>query len=386
MSEWCGDQIAINMLKSLIVKHARWFSGGRLLAQKNTVFDETFSNIVGSIVEYTGNKPDPFPTISAGSDAYRLLEIFQKSLEDKTFYNDLARGKVTEGGSLQDVSGRALLGAQALFERAFGPVIRAVAEGTSDWADLIVAYAKYLFDEPRLIPIVGRGDLAKRISREMLGDQCLVYVDPETMMPMPRQYRHQMLFEMYQNGLITLEQYKKRAPFAEVRNVHMGELDQWDRAQWVNTVLEERFEELAMLMPDELYAPSNTPIFYQDDPNVHQSALQELLLDERKPWDLRRLALDRWGIYDELLQAKMNPMMPVPVEVLGVPPMRILQPPIPNVPAPGQAGQVPPPGATPGMAAPEMSGGSAPPAGVQEGARPLGTFGPAEQQAVGGNE
>ena len=379
MSDWIGDQIAINALESLLMKHTRYFAGGRLLAQKNSLLEETYSSIVGSVVEYQGSKPDAVPPINAGSDAWRLLAQFIKNLEDKTGHNDLARGRVSESGSLQDVSGRALLGARELFERTFGPFVRSIATGGTEWARLIVAYAKFLFDTPRLIPIVdGRGDLAKQLSAEDMGEQPLVYVDPETMMPMPRAWRQQVLFESYKEGLISLQEYKTRAPYAEVRNVHMGQLDQWDRAQWINTVLQERWEELSAMMPEELYSGANTPILWQDDPSVHMNALSELILDERKPWALRQLVQARHNVYEALNLAKMNPMFPVPFEVVGAPIERQQMPAAPPVGAPSGA---PPSGLMPGtpdvgtqLATPEMSG--AQPATTAQ----LGEFGDVERQ------
>lgn len=375
MSDWIGDQVAINAFLSLLVKHARWFSGGRILAQKNSMLEESYSSIVGSVVEYQGIKPDVFNPVAAGADAWRLLDLMIQKLEDKTGYNDLARGKVSGTGSFQDVSGRALLGARELFERIFGPMVRASAEGATEWARLVVEYAKYLFDEPRMIPVVGgRGDLAKRLNSDSLGDKPMVYADPETMMPLPRAMRQQMLFEMLQSGMISLQTYQKRAPYAEIRNVHMGETDQWDRAQWINTVIEERWQELVGLEPIVLYNGDNIPVLWQDDPAIHKAALQEIVLDERKPWQLRKLTMDRWGIYDQLERAKMNPMIPVPFEVIGVPMDRPILPPQP-VAVPGQL----PPGTAPegmGLAAPEMSGSPLPP---QETAIPLGEFGAVEQ-------
>lgn len=373
MSDWIGDQVSINALKSLLMKHTRFFSGGRILAQRNTTLSETYSAVVGSVVEYQGLKPEVFNPTSAGTDSWRLLSEFKKSLEDKTGYNDMARGRVSESGSLQDVSGRALLGARELFERTFGPFVRAVAAGGTEYARLIVEYTKYLFDTPRLIPLVsGRGDLAKEIDSEMLGERPLVYVDPETMMPMPRAWRQQVLFESYESGLISQQEYKSRAPYAEIRNMHMGQLDQWDRAQWINTVLQERWEEFSAMLPEELYSGQNTPVMWQDDPVVHMAALNEIVLDERKPWALRRLAAARHNIYEQLNMAKMDPMAMAPPEVLGAPPNKIMMPQMNGMmPAGMNAPGTPPVGTQ--LATPEMSGA------VPAEAAQLGEFGDVER-------
>lgn len=351
MSDWIGDQLAINALLSALLKHARWFTGGRLLTLKNTILEETFSNVTGSVVEYHGSKPDVFPPVAAGQDAWHLLDWLIKKLEDKSGWNDIARGQVTGGGSAsaQDISGRAVLAMQQALERTFGPAVRAAAEGATEWAFLIVKYAQWLFDEPRLIPAVGgRGDLAKRIDGSMLGERPMVYVDPETLMPLPRALRQQLLEEQLDKGRISLPTYQKRSVFSDIRDIHMGDSDQWERAQFINTQIEEQWEQIAALNVEQRYSAGygGIPVLWQDvapapplQPQqgavgqaamaqipaafktVHKDALLEIILNERRPWGMRQVALERWGIYDQLERAMNDPtgMTPIPLEVTGVP-------------------------------------------------------------------
>lgn len=334
-----GDQILVNTLASRLVEHVRSFGAGRLMTQKGTLISETYSNIIGSVVEYTGMKPDVVPSGPAGNDTWNLLEFFIKKLEDKLGYNDFARGQMTGSGSFSDVSGRALLGARELYERQFGPFIRAAAEGMSEWACLVVDYARWLYDEDeaRLIPIAGRGDLAKRITSKDLGERSVVYVDPTTLSPLPRALRHQMLFDLLEKGMITQEEYKRQAPFAEIRDVYMGGSEQWGRAQAVNTLLEEAWERLGGLDATRRFDPEQggIAVMWQDDPRVHKEALLELGLDERKPLTLRDLALERWGLYDQLERAKtVNPQTGQPLS----PPNPLIR----NIPSDMQAPVAPP--------------------------------------------
>jgi hypothetical protein len=418
MSDWIGDQTSINALLGALLKHARYFAGGRILATKSTVLEETYSNVVGSVVEYQGMKPDVFPATQANPDAWKLLDWLIKKLEDKTGWSDIARGQMSQSGSAQDVSGRAVLASQQLFERTFGPAVRAAAEGATEWAHLVVRYAQWLFDEPRLIPAVGgRGDLAKRISAEKLGDRPVVYVDPETLMPMPRALRQQLLEDQLDKGRISLPTYQKRSVYADVRDIQMGDTDQWQRAMWINTLIEDQYEELAMADPTTRYAMPGFAILWQDvalqsSPQpvqgaqgiqatmpsvyrtVHKDALMDIILDERKPWGMRQLALERWGIYDQLERAMNDPTgaTQIPPEVLGIPPDKLammMQQMMPPTGMPGQAGPAssPPPasaGGTSGPAtspAPESSGTGIP-AASQQGAKPLGQFGAIERAAM----
>lgn len=350
MSDWIGDQTSINALLSALLKHARHFAGGRILTSSGTLLEETYSNVVGSVVEYKGMKPDVVPATQANPDAWKLLDWLIKKLEDKTGWSDLARGQMSQSGSAQDVSGRAVLAAQQLFERTFGPAVRSAAEGATEWAHLVIRYAQWLFNEPRLIPAVGgRGDLAKRISSEKLGNRPMVYVDPETLMPLPRALKQQILEDQLDKGRISLPVYQRRSAYADVRDLQMGDTLQWDRAQWVNTLIEEKWEELAALdsitryqqpgfvilwQDVDLQTPSapmasspgqqqlGAPTFYR---TVHKAALMEIIMDERKPWPMRQLAIERHGIYDALERAMNDPtgMTPIPPEVQGIPPDKL---------------------------------------------------------------
>jgi hypothetical protein len=380
------DQVVVNTLMSRLIEHVRSFGAGRLLNQKGTLLSETYTNIVGSVVEYVGVKPDLMPTASVGNDVWQLLQFFIKKLEEKLGYTDFARGQVTGSGSFEDVSGRALLGARELYERQFGPMIRAASEGMSDWACLIVDYARFLYDVERLVPIAGRGDLAKKISSRDLGEESVVYVDPSTLSPLPRALRHQMLFDLLEKGLITQDEYRRQAPFAEIRDVYMGGSDQTNRAQMVNTFIEENWQEMEELDVETRFDPEQggIPVLWQDDPRVHKAALAELALDEFKPLALRDIALERWGMYDMLERAKTlnpqtgQPLSPPPQLVRGIPFDLMPQPQAPAPPTQGEQLAPQQSAPAPDLAPfPTQAGMEA-----QEGAPDLGQFGGVEEQAM----
>lgn len=389
MSDWLGDQISVNALGSKLMEYARHHAGSQLLALQGTQITETWTDIVGSMLEYKGAKPDVLQSGRANPDLWNLWSMMLRQLEDKTGWSPMARGQLTGEGGFQDIAGRAVLAARELFERQFGPMIRAAATGITDWSELVVVYSQYLYKKGRLIPMAGRADLAKRIDSDALSGPPSVYVEPETLQPLPRALRNQLLFDYLQSGLISVDEYKKRAPFAEIRDLNMGDSDQWSRAQMVNTLIEERWEELQDYGPLELYdADNGLGIYWQDDPEVHQKALEELILDDMQPFPLRKLAADRWGIYMELLETKSFPKElelqglprpPAPMEVLGVP-NHIAQATTPSTQqqADGTGGM--PPGGVPGAApAPEL-GGTALPAATLDSAQPLGALGGVEAQ------
>jgi hypothetical protein len=160
---------------------------------------------------------------------------------------------------------------------------------------------------------------------------------------MPRALRQQLLEDQLDKGRISLPTYQKRSVYADVRDIQMGDTDHWQRAQWINTLIEDQWEELAQMDPMARYQmpafailwqdvdqqtpqpqqaamgqASQMPAFYR---TVHKPALMEIILDERKPWVMRQLAMERWGIYDQLERAMNDPTgaTPMPPEVMGAP-------------------------------------------------------------------
>jgi len=416
MADWIGDQVAINALLSLLLSNARIWGAGRMLVQKDTVIEESFSTLVGSLVEYSGLRPEAIQPPRTSGDLWQLLSFLIKKLEDKSGWNDLARGQVTGDGGMQDVSGRALLGAREMFERTLGPMVRASADGVTEWSKLIVRHGMWLFDgNPRRIPTMGdRPDLSKRIDKEKLGDRPVVYADAETLIPLPRALRNQMLLDMVQQGMITINEYRKRAPYADVRDAFSGDQAQAGRAQIINEVYFENWEEFdgiiqkAMASPDETEAtrlmldlylnPKNgIMVLWTDDPAVHMEALLQIIADERKAWPMRRLAMDRYSIYEDLQEAKLQLQMPpvpdpntgqmppppeVPVEVIGAPEhlqRKGIAPPAPPAPTggPGGGGSAPPTTLVDPASSPTTV-----PASATDTAEPVGSFGGIEEAAA----
>jgi hypothetical protein len=397
MSDWIGDQMIINALVSMAIMHGRVLGGGRALIQKNTQLNETFTSILGSVVEYSGMKPDFMTPPRMSGDIWQLIGFFVQKLEDKTSWNAFSRGQVSgsQGGGMQDVSGRAVLGAKELFERALGPMVRAAADAVTEWAQLVVVLAADLFDTPRLLPLMGgRTDLAKKISKEMLSGPPSVYADPETLMPMPRSLQNQMLFDLWKSGVISVQEYKNRAPYGFIRDVYAGDQTQVNRAQMVNEILLENYETLFQAIsanPLALFDPvQGVPVLWADDPEVHRNALLQLVLDDKKPWPMRQLAMTRFAVYEDLAASKTPPIVdektgqtsepaPVPLEVIGAPAGMKRAP----QPQPLAKPQTAPGREQVSAPAPEIAGAPTEAQGVQ--AQPLGQLGSEEANQAAGS-
>lgn len=334
MTDWLPDQVAINALLSAIITQVKNTSGVALLARKGTVLSESLNTIFGALFSYdAGPAPTPLRLPRVSTDAWQLLQLLIRQLENKTGHNDLARGQLTGSGgaSMQDISGRAVLGAKEMLERTFGGPVRGIAHSMSEWSRIVVAYATWLHEDdiPALVARTGRLDLARQLDAAKLQEEQRIYVDPQTMMPMPTSLRNQLLVDMLDKQLISPAEFGKRSPFAEIQDLQLGSPQQVERAQLVNTLLEGSFRELTL--EDRFNDKKGLGIWYQDDPQVHMEVLEEIILDTRRDPKLKKICADRWGVYAELMKHKVSlqtpvdpsmpapPPVPVPFEVLGVP-------------------------------------------------------------------
>jgi hypothetical protein len=328
---WVDDQIAINALASRILQNARINSGGRLLAYQGSVVKDTYTNTLGSIVEWKGATPPQWlQSAQIGQDTWQALQFHINELEKKSGWNDVARGAMTPS---TPESGRGILAIREQNERGVSPFLRAGATGMSEWARLACHVAAWGYQRPRLLPIVGedRPDLVRFISSADLERQTDIRVDPESMMPIPRPLRLQMLREELELGSITHEEYRRRNPYANIRNLDYADSGHYARAKRINFDLEQMGEQIAA---GQVPQP---PVFWQDDAGIHQRVLQELILDDRKPATVRRLAASRWDYYALLNQAQQgDPNATMQVKALIdqlMPGGPLPPPPVPQLPA-----------------------------------------------------
>ncbi len=329
-ADWLDDQVAINALVSRILQNARLNSGGRLLAYHGSIVKDTYTNTLGSVIEWKGPRPPEWLEASAiGQDTWNALQFHIRMIENKSGWNDVARGQLSPQ---VPESGRGILAIREQFERGLQPFIRAAARGMADAFTLAIKVAAWGYIRPRLVPIVGedRPDLVRFITQADLSRQTDVRVDPETLMPMPRALKQQMLREDLELRVIDVQEYRRRSPYANVRNLNTPDDLHYARAKRVNFLLEQTAE---LIEAGQLLQP---PLFWQDNPGIHQQVLQELILDDRKPAAVRRVAASRWDYYALLQLAQQgNPNAQLQVKALIdqlMPGGPLRPPPVPALP------------------------------------------------------
>jgi len=304
MEQWIDSQMRINAVKSRWIESVRFNAGGKLIAREGAVVRETLTTGQSTIVEVRDPRPfndliQPFPMMSVGNDAKELLDRERKQFEDLSGWNPISRGEFSA-----DQSGKAILAIREQLERIFAPPVNAAARAMTEWGKINLAFMRWGYSMPRELAVqgVGRPDLARLISSDDMTGAMDVFIDPETMMPMPRSLRLFLLNDMVQRQLISPQEYRRHLPFASVKNMATPDEDQEARARRVVEAIRQSGNPMAL------------PILWQDNEAIHQDVLERdlILRDDTDPM-VRQAASLRWNFLAQQAQMKaMGMMMPPP--------------------------------------------------------------------------
>lgn len=297
MDSWIDAQMRMNAVLSKWVENVRLNSGPKLLGREGSIASET---LIGGTMTMIGVKGlgdinqavRPLDSFSLSTDAKELLAMEQKAFEDMSGWNDTSRGQFSS-----EQSGRAILAIREQLERTFAPPVNAAAEAMTEWARIQLPFMRWGYDQPRTIAVMGasRPDLARELSSEDFNGAAEVFIDPETLMPMPRALRLFLLQDMRQRGDISPQEYRKRLPFAWVRSIGTPSEDHEARARRVVEAIRQSGN------------PSALPLLWQDNEAIHQDVLErELILPDDTPPPLRQAALQRWQMLAQQAAQKMG--------------------------------------------------------------------------------
>lgn len=312
MDMWIDTQMRVNAILSRWVENIRINAGPRLIAKQHGIVGETLLGGVMSVIEVKGlgeinQIVRPVEGFSLAADAKELLDREIKNFENLSGWNEVSRGQFSS-----EQSGRAILAIREQLERIFAPTVNAASDAMSDWGEITLKWMKWGYDIPRSVSVMGRGrpDLAREFSSEDFDGVADIFVDPETMMPMPRSLRLFLLDDLYQKGLMPPHEYRRRLPFALTQNLGTPDEDQESRARRVCEMLRNG---------------QNPPILWVDDEAIHQDVLQrELILPDDTDPMLRQMAMQRWAMLAQQASMKaglmMGPMGAVPQGGASAPP------------------------------------------------------------------
>lgn len=301
MEGWIDSQMRINAIKSKWVENVRYNAGPKLFGKEGSVVGET---LVGGTMSFIGVKGlgplneiiRPLEGFSLAQDAKELLAIEKKTFEDLSGWNDTSRGSFSS-----DQSGRAILAIREQLERVFAPPIVAAAAAMTQWAKISLAWMRWGYDLPRTLAVVGEGrpDLARELSSDDFDGVADVFIDPETLMPMPRALRLFLLQDMVQRQVMSPQEYRRRLPFGWVRSLSTPDEDQEARARRVCEAIRQSADPMVL------------PILWVDDEAIHQDVLQrELILPDDGDPNVRQAAIVRWTMLAQQAMMKLGGMPP----------------------------------------------------------------------------
>lgn len=302
MNGWVDSQMRYNAAYSIAINSARVNAGGRLLMRENAVAQETLIGGMLSAISIKGggsltDNIQPLQGFSVGPDVEMIMERSKKAFEDVSGWNDTTRGSF-EG----DPSGRAILAQRETVERIFAPMVGAACKAMSQgWARISLAWLHYGYDAPRTIAVEGanRTDLARVLNSDDFDGVANVTIDPETLMPMPRALRLFVLDNLLEKGAMTMDDYRRRQPFAFVQNLDSPDTDQSARAKRVCQSIRESGN------------PQALPLLWQDNEAIHQDCLErELILPDDTDPQVRQAAIQRWQQLAQQASAKQPPPPP----------------------------------------------------------------------------
>jgi hypothetical protein len=307
MEQWISPQMATNAAISKWIESVRRNAGGQLLTRAGAVSVDTLVAGLMQIIEVTGTgRPiaedvQQLPGITIGQDTINLIALLIKSFEDKSGWNDTSRGSFSASAS-----GRSILATREALEKIFAPGVNAAAKAMTEWAKITLHWMAWGYDLPRTIALTGRGrpDLARELSSDDFDGVCDVFIDPETLMPMPRALRLFLLDSLFEKGAIGLQEYRRRMPFAFVQSIDTPDSDHSARAKRVVEALKRAARGEPIMVP---------PMLWQDNEAIHQDVLErDLILDDNADPNARNLANQRWMELANQQAMKMGMQAPVP--------------------------------------------------------------------------
>jgi hypothetical protein len=143
----------------------------------------------------------------------------------------------------------------------------------------------------------GRPDLGRQLTSEDFNGVSEVEIDPETLMPMPRSLKMSLLEQLYQEQVISAQEYRRRMPFSFTGSISTPDDAQDARAQRVVDAIRQ--------------GQPAAEVRWTDNEAIHQDALErEILLQDDLDPQIIAVAQQRWVQLAQQAQMKQTGMAP----------------------------------------------------------------------------
>lgn len=307
MDGWIECQMRMNAVLSKWVENVRLNAGPRILGKQHAIVGETLVGGTMSVIEVKGlggiqEVARPIDGFSLAPDALKLFDLEMKTFEDLSGWNQVSRGQFSS-----EQSGRAILAIRESLERVFAPPIQSASNFAVDWSKITLAGMHWGFDIPRTVGVVGSGrpDLGRALVSDDFDGVIDVFVDPETLMPMPRALKQVLLKEMLQLQVMSPQEYRRRSAFKYVRQINSPDEDHEARAK---------------RCAEALRNGQMLQVLWQDNEAIHQDVLErELILPDDTDPMIRQMAEQRWDMLAQQAVMKAQAMGGMMMPLVGGP-------------------------------------------------------------------
>lgn len=237
---------------------------------------------------------------NVGGDRWRIIEMALRALFDIAMYHEVTRGQVPPGVD----SGVAI---EKLIEQETGQLAKAMrAQEASiiSWArnQLAIARSRYNDDVERWIPVdrPDMGYLVEAVSGEDLPDPETITVELENFRPYHESAQRAELMELFQAQVIGPRQLLKGLDMGTGYSaVADSQSRHYARARLLQLKIERGEFQIQPHPLEEagfglqvLTAEGHPFVLADDDDHaIHMEVLDEVILDETQPWEVREVAM-----------------------------------------------------------------------------------------------
>lgn len=243
-----------------------------------------------------------------GGDRWRLLDSAKRALQDIAAFHEVSRGQVPPGVD----SGVAI---EHLLEEERGQLakaIRALQTSLIHWAgvQLSIARARYGADTARWLSSerADMGYILETVDGTKLPDPDEITIELQGLKPQSETAFKAEVKEALGLGLIDGRQALKLLDLGRgVTGAFESQGRHYQRARWLNLALERGEFQVVPGEPvsdpadpmappletQDVVFPDGRPYVlpYEDDHAIHLAVLDEIILDEQKPWQTRQVAM-----------------------------------------------------------------------------------------------
>lgn len=340
-------QKTINQLESHALEYIRLFSRGGLAAEYGTTIEESWSDQYGSILYYSGERPQPLSWPGMPADVWQALSRAYENFDRIAGWADVARGDVPPGVK----AARAILELKRSNDTPLGKALQRFDRAVELVSTKLIERAKWGYAEPHWIQIIGADSphLVRAITSDDLPSRFTVKIETDSMLRLSYPAKLELLFELADRQWVSPESAMRLLNFADWEH----QSGQWNRdyARARNKI-------------ERLLAGEPVGVEWWEDDKVHMLALEERMKDPRfdslEPWQKMALTM-LWTEHYKNWMMKQQGMLPPQLQALmqpQVPGMAVGAPALP-APAPAPAPQPAGGSSSSRRAAPDFSGGEA---------------------------